>query len=180
MRTQLNINKCLGITKDGELVMVDYLFSDEMSGKPFHGATGSRFVGITQAEIDERNDLENVTDTYGYLWTEAVKDGTTTDSQETYMQDMIDSVQFGDGDFLGHDTSGIYNIPDEVKKMHFDGCETFECVGGGRMFPIKREEMMLIFDEDLFDAVCAIEESEQPLEVFQELIGGELKVRGAQ
>jgi len=148
-------------------------------GSPFHGATGTRFVGVTQSEIDERNDIENVTDAYGYLWTEAVQQGTTTESQDRYIQGLIDSeILYGDKCFFGQDDSYISYIPDDIKKMHYDGCETFECVGGGRMFPIKREDMMIIFDEDLFEAVIAIEESEQPLEVFQEIIGGELKVRG--
>lgn len=179
MRTELKLKKCLGITNDGELVMVDYLFNDELNGLPFHGATGSSFVGVTQGQIDERNDLETVKDSYGYLWQEAVKDGTTTESQDDYIQGLIDSeVTYGDKHFFGHDDSYIYDIPDSIKKMHFDGCETFECIGGGRMFPIKRENMMLIFDENLFEAVEAIEESEQPLEMFQEVIGGELVRKG--
>lgn len=174
-RTELKLKRCVGITNAGELIMVDCLFNDEMNGSPFHGANGYSFVGITQSEIDERNDMTNVIDNYGYLWQEAVKDGSTTDSQEDFLQSWIDNC---DGYFIGQDTSYIYDIPDTIKKMHFDGCETFECISGGRMFPIKREDMMLIFDEDLFQAVEAIEELEQPLEVFQEVIGGELKEKG--
>jgi hypothetical protein len=177
MRQDLILNKCVGIDKDGELILVNYLFNDDSSSEPFHGATGSRFVGVTQAEIDDRNDLEAVTETWGYLWQEAVECGATELSQEEYMQDLI---RHCDGDYLGHDTSDIHFIQDTIKKMHFDGCETFECVGGGRMFPIKREDMMLIFDEDLFSAIEAIEELPQHLEVFQEVLGGELKtIKGA-
>jgi hypothetical protein len=174
MRQELRLNKLLGITKSGELIMVDYLFNDTLHGEPFHGATGSSFVGVTQDEIDDRNDLENVKDTYGYLWQEAVKDGATTDSMEDFLQSWIDNAE---GYYIGHDTSGIHHIPDTIKKMHFDGCETFECVGGGRMFPLK-EEMMIIFDQDLFDAVNAIENESLPLEMLRDLVGGELIERG--
>lgn len=178
MRTELKLKKCLGITNDGELVMVNYLFNHD-GDESFHGATGSTFVGVTQREIDDRNDLETVKDSYGYIWQEAVKDGTTTDSQDDYIQGLIDSeVNYGGKYFFAQDDSYIYDIPDSIKKMHFDGCETFECIGGGRMFPIKRENMMLIFDEDLFQAVEAIEASPQVLEIFQEVIGGELIKKG--
>lgn len=174
MRQQLNLHKCVGITKAGELIMVDYIFNDEMNGQPFHGATGSRFMPIDQAYIDERNDVDHVTEIYGYLWSEAVAEERTTDSLEDYMQALIDSeVRYGNGLFLGHDDSSVHHIPEDLKKMHYDGYETFECVGGGRMFPLK-EEMLLILDQDLWDAVQAIEADPLDLEMIQDLVGGEL------
>lgn len=169
MRKQININKPVGITKNGELVLVHYIFEHDAN---FRGATGAMLVGVTQDEIDERNDLETVKETWGYLWAEAVKDGLTTQSEDEYMQDMIDSaVRFGDGYYLGHDTSYIHEVSDEIKKMHYDGYETFECVSGGRIFPKKREDMMIIFDEDLFEAVNAVEnDKDLPIEALEDLL----------
>lgn len=174
MRQQLTLNKCVGITKSGELIMVDYLFVHDEN---FHGATGTRFSPLTQSDIDDRNDIDNVTDAYGYLWEEAVKDGLTKLGQEEYMQQFIDSeVNYGDGLFFGHDTSSVHLIPDDIKATHYQGYESFECVGGGRMFPL-REEMLIIFDQDLWDAVNAIEQFPQDLEAFREVIGGDLTLK---
>lgn len=178
MRQELRLYKCLGITKHGELIMVDYFFSDTMNGKPFHGATGTRFVPISQEEIEARNELEYVKDVYGYLWAEAVASGQTKESEDEYIQSLIDSeLNYGEGMFLGHDTSYICHIPDSIKDKYFENCETFECVGGGRMFPLQ-EEMSVIFDQDLFDAVKMIEEEPYDLEMFADVPGAELKVKG--
>lgn len=172
MRQQLNLNKCVGITKSGELIMVDYLFNTTMNGEPFHGATGTRFMPITQAYIDECNDIDVVIENYGYLWEEAVKDGLTTDSQEDYIQGIIDAeVTYGSSLFLGHDDSSVYHIPDDIKATHFQGYETFECIGGGRMFPL-REEMLIVFDEDLMRAVEMIEDAPYDLEMFADVLNG--------
>jgi hypothetical protein len=172
---RLNLNKCVAITKTGELVMVNNLFSDTLNNEPFHGATGAIFTPISQDEIDERNDLDAVKKLYGYLWTEAIKDGNTTDSYDDYMQGLIDSeVNYGDGLFLGHDTSYIYDIPDVIKKTHFDDAESFECVSGGRMFPLKEEDMLLILDQDLWDAVKMIESEPYDLEMFNDILKEEV------
>ena len=182
MRIQLNLNRPLGITKDGELILVNYLFScgDGLNGEAFHGATGATLMPLSQDYIDERNEVKNVIETYGYLWEEAVKDGNTTDSQEEYMQAMIDAeVLCGSGLFFGHDDSYIYDVPDVVKKTHFDGYESFECVGGGRMFPVK-QDMLIILDQDLWDAVNAIEAQDLPLDMIQSLVGGKLTVDGVE
>ncbi len=164
MRQQLILNKCVGITKQGELILVNYLFNDTLHDKPFHGATGSRLCPLSQDYIDDRNDLENVIDTYGYLWQEAVKDGLTTDSQEAYIQGIIDAeVNYGDSMFLGHDTLDVHYIPDDIKKEYFKDAVSFECIGGGRMFPITDNEMEVIFDHDLWEAVNNIEACPQDL-----------------
>lgn len=174
--TRLSLNKCVGITKSGELVMVLNFFNKTLYDKPFHGATGTIFNPLSQSEIDERNDLENVKDAYGYLWTEAVKDGSTTDSYDDYMQKLIDTeINYGEGLFLGHDTSDIYLIPDEIKKTHFDGYESFECISCGRMFPLKEEDMLIIFDQDLWDAINMIEAEPYDLEMFHDILRGDLK-----
>lgn len=172
---RLNLNTCVAITKRGELVMVNELFIDTLNNEPFHGATGSIFIPISQDEIDERNDLDAVKESCGYLWTEAVKDGNTTESYDDYMQGLIDSeVNYGDRLFLGHDTSHVYDIPDVIKKTHYDGYESFECVGGGRMFPLKEDDMLLILDQDLWDAVNMIESEPYDLEMFNDILKEEV------
>jgi hypothetical protein len=156
-RQQLEINKCIGITVNDELIMVDYLFNDTMHDKPFHGATGTMFSGITQDYIDERNNLDSLTEDYEYLWKEAVQAGSTELGLKDYMieQKEINDCN-SDGLFIGHDTSSIHLIPDEIKEKYFSECESFECIGGGRMFPIKAD-FKVIFRQDLLDLVNKIE-----------------------
>lgn len=176
MRQEVRLNKCVGITKDGELIMVDYLFNDTLHDSPFHGATGTRFAPLTQKQIDERNEIDNVKDNYGFLWKEAVANDLTEMSYDDYIQELIDCDQAkGDGLFLGHDTSSIYYIPDAIKAK-FQDCVAFECIGGGRMFPL-REEMAEIFDQDLFESISMIEAEPYDLEMFSDVLGAELKVR---
>lgn len=156
MRNQKDYYKCVGI-KDGQLYMVDYTFEDTMHGKPFVGVTGSVFCPVYQDDIDQRNDLETVIENYGYLWTEAVKAGQTTDSQEDYIQSMIDAeVNYGDGMFFGHDTSYIHKIPDEIREKYFPDAVTFECVSGGRCF-YGDEEFDVLIDPALLLEIQRLE-----------------------
>jgi hypothetical protein len=147
----------IGITTDGEVIMLDSLFDH---GDGFKGACGSSFYPVTQDDIDQRNDLETVKDTYGYMWQEAVKDGSTEESLDDYMERFIRSYIFNsDGLFVGHDTSYIHHIPDSFRTEHFPDAETFECIGGGRMFdsPDKRKWKVLLRP----DLLALIEEQER-------------------
>lgn len=151
MKEQTNYYEIIGITTAGEIIMLDYIFKHSDG---FKGATGSVFVPVSQEEIEERNDIENVIDSYGYLWQEAVESGLTTLSQEDYMQEIIDS---SDGYYLGHDTSYIYKIPESFKNEYYPDAETFECIGGGRCFS-RNMEWEILLRPDLLKLIEEVEE----------------------
>lgn len=154
-RKEEKLYKCIGINSDGALIMVDYLFeTDGMCG-----ATGSEFYPVTQEMIDERNDPEYVKDCYEgeYLWKEAVKAGHT----DLGLDDYIDSlIQNSDGHFFGHDTSYISHIPEEIRAKHFPDAVTFECVGGGRMFPRALEDLETVLEPELIERIREIEKKD--------------------
>ena len=156
-RKQVSYNKVVGV-KDNEIYLVNYTFEDTLYDKPFKGVTGSVLVPLSQDEIDARGDLDQVIDSYGYLWVEAVNSGSTTLSQEDYMQDLIDQE---DGYFLGHDLSDVHYIEDNPKiKELFPEAVTYECVGGGRCFK-KNMEFDIVFDQHLLDEINRLEEKEE-------------------
>jgi hypothetical protein len=141
MRDQKNYNEIIGITDSGEIYLLNYIFESTLHGTPFCGATGSILTPLTQAYVDSRNNIDSLKDTYGFLWQEAVKDGNTELGLDDYLQEMMDSeVQYGEGLFLGHDTSDTHHITDEqtaeietvLKYKH--EIIGYECIGGGRCF----------------------------------------------
>lgn len=141
----------VGITEDNEIIMLDSIFDH---GDGFKGAVGSSFYALEQSEVDDRNDLENVIENYGYIWQEAVAAGNTTESQEKFIRGFINSSE---GYFLGHDDSYIHHIKDEFQEKYFPDAVTFECVGGGRMFPITRKWKVLL-RPDLLEIINKAEE----------------------
>lgn len=156
MRNQKDYYKCVGI-KNGTLYMVDYTFEGTMHGKPSIGVTGSCFAPVTQAEIDERNEVENVIESCGFIGQEAVENGETTKSQEDWIEDLIEcKLNNGEGLFIGHDTSCIHKIPDEIREKYFPDAVTFECIGGGRCFD-GDEEFDVLLDEHLLKEIKRLE-----------------------
>jgi len=137
MRNEKKYDQVLGITEDNEIVILNYTFESTLNGELFCGATGSILVPVTQAYIDERNDIDILKENYSYLWQEAVKDGNTELSLEDYLESLVESeVHYGNCYFLGHDTSDIHLVTKEDEEQiseFFDyDIETYECIGGGR------------------------------------------------
>lgn len=153
--TRTTYNIVIGITEENEIYLLNSIFDD---GKGFKGATGSVLVPVSQDYIDERNDIDSIIDNYGYLWTEAVASGTTTDSEEDYMQAVVDSSE---GYFLGHDESDVHHIKDSFKDEHFPDAETFECIGGGRIFD-RGMKFKTVLRQDLLDLIDAVELPKKP------------------
>jgi len=158
-RIELRLYLALGETESGEIKMLDYFFdSGKLHGQDFKGVTGSSFYFVSPEEIEERNDLDNVKDSYGYLWQEAVRADQTELGLDEYIQELIDSeINYGDGVFFSHDSSYLTQLADDKKFMEFAEnkyCDnkrlrdlwdsevgTFECVGGGRCFDAEEDDM---------------------------------------
>lgn len=145
-KTKIVLNKALGVSSDLEVKMIDYFFDD---GDDFKGVTGSNFYFISPEEINSRNDLENIKESYDYLWSESVACGKTEESLETWLESLKNEyLQNSDSLFVGHDTSDIHYLDQDKEFLKFynsingvdlKGCYdetdgTFECVGGGRCF----------------------------------------------
>jgi hypothetical protein len=92
------------------------------------------FNHLTQEYIDDRNDIDTVIDFYGFLWQEAVQDGTTLSGAYEYCQGLIDSFVGSGSLFIGHHVSSyvelIDRIGNETLEEHF-GCtiKGYEFVG---------------------------------------------------
>jgi len=169
-KQEKTFNKIVGITDQGTVIMIRSVFNyiEGLHNQPFYGVSYAEFAPITQDYIDERNDLESVCEEYGYLWEEAVKNGDTKESQEDYMQNIIDSnVWYSDSLFLGHDTSYIFDIPDSFKEEYFSDCESFECIGGGRMS--SHIKYATVLDQELINIADSFEFGTTPqLSIFKE------------
>lgn len=143
---RLVLYTALGINEHNEVKMLDSFFQHNDG---FKGVTGSSFYYVSPEEINNRNDLETISDDYDFIWKEAVNNGNTEESKEEYMQNFIDSyTSNSDGLFVGHDTSYVHKLDrdDDFIKFYnsnkktkltglYDSDEgTFECIGGGRCF----------------------------------------------
>lgn len=162
-KLQKDYYEILGILKDGSLVMLDYIFIDTLYDKPFCGATGTSFSPVSQEQIDERNNPENVKEEYKYLWQESVKSGTTEDSLDDFIERLINDPNT-DGEFFGHDNSYVHKIPEAIKEKYFPEAATFECTGGGRMFDadMKASDFKVLLRPDLLKEIVKVEGKNTP------------------
>ena len=135
-KEEIKYGKPVGI-KDGTIYFLDGVFKYHDG---FKGATGTRLDPITQAEIDNNNDIDNATEWYREIWQESAHGGHTEQSLKEFVEDCLNHQ---DGDYPGHDLSH-YEYHDEAKKYFDDDVETFHCVGGGRCFD---EELLSSFDK---------------------------------
>lgn len=113
-------NEIIGITKDHRVVILDHIF--EYSDK-FKGATRYEMRPLTQAEIDEANDVELASVYAEDLWQIEVANGQTKLGLEEYTQDLIEQAQsdglyfLGDDPSFRHDTDEAFDkLTDEQKK----------------------------------------------------------------
>ena len=47
-RKETTFNKVVNVAEDGEITVLDYIFYDTLHGKPFNGATGSKFYPVSR------------------------------------------------------------------------------------------------------------------------------------
>lgn len=152
-RIELRLYKALGVSEEGDVKMIDYFFQHE---DEFKGVTGSSFYFVSPESVEDRNDLENIEESYSFLWSESVAAGKTEKGLSEFLEDFKDSyLANGDGLFVGHDTSYIHHLDRDSKFLEFfnalnglelRGCYdsdrgTFECVGGGRCFDATEEDL---------------------------------------
>ena len=157
-KIELKINLPLGVQEDGEVRMVEGFFQHQGD---FRGVTGSSCRWCSPEDIEEANGIENLIHNFGYLWEEAVADGNTEDSLETYMRDMLDSYLInGGGLFFCHDYSYLDLLQDDPEFLKFAANKfhsssekydfydpeigTFDCTSGGRIFDADDKDLEYI------------------------------------
>ena len=148
-----NVNKLVGRDENGDYYWLDYVFDD---GNGFRGAVGSTFHPVSEAEKEKRMNPENAREHFRGLWQEAVKAGSTEESLDDYVQNLID-IDGIDAFFdlsyydAGCKVAEIYNSEhSKDARPPEDLAEFSECTGGGRCFDykIKWEK---IYDKDALD-----------------------------
>ena len=148
MHKREHIYKIVGICESGEIIMIDSLH--------WNGVSCSRFDYLTAQMVEYRNDIDEIKDTYSYLWVEAVANNETEKGLGDYIQELIDSEVNGGRHFFAQDDGYIHHITDkdkekikEVLNLKYD-IECFECVGGGTGI-FSNIKWKHIFDQKLID-----------------------------
>lgn len=178
MRKQTNYNKLVGrigsnyyfcdyIFKDYSLPYyritpwnLPYIFNDnDMRNKiwnniMFKGAVGTVLIPVSQEYYDEIMTVDGLIE-YGYdeIWRDMVANGTTEQSLEDFLQDLL----YYDEDLI-FDYSG-YNYFDQLYALDdYDESEypLFDCVGGGRCFD-PNMAFDEIYDQELWNNIQNIE-----------------------
>lgn len=140
----------VGITSNGELILVTSFFDHGDGSK---GVTGATLVPISQGYVDDQREPEMIAERgYDVLWRDAVAAEHTELSLHDYMSELLESDDMNsDGLFPGHDNSYVYSFDsDSILKEHFPDAVAFECVGCGRMFDSDiLSNLATVFDADL-------------------------------
>lgn len=113
---------------DDEFYILDEIFkhSDD-----FQGATATVLRPVSREEYEEATTEEALVERFEEYWRDAVANGHTTDSLETYARNIWDI----DGDDSLWDPSGS-EYHDQVRALGYSVEEypVIECTGGGRSF----------------------------------------------
>ena len=152
-KEQTDYYEIIGKTEDGDVVMLDYVFKH---ADGFKGATGTSFRAIPKTEYQERKSPEYLKDNFAYLWREEVASGKT----EQGLNDWLDAQNFSDDFSFDLSYCTKWDRIREVFPEYADENEypIFECVGGGRMFPVK---LSVTLREDLVKVIAQYEGAEQ-------------------
>lgn len=148
----------LGITENGELILVTSFFDH---GDGLKGVTGATLVPICQQYIDEQREPDAIAERgFDVLWRDAVAAENTELGLADYMTELLEQEdENSDGLFPGHDNSYAYDFDTELYlKEYFPNCVAFECIGGGRMFDADcLARLTTVFDTALLARVMAQE-----------------------
>lgn len=124
MKTQIDFNKIVDVAEDGEIKVLEYVFT---YGDEMRGATGHSFYPVSKSYFKERTKKSEV---ISFLMDCGIE--TKTEANAIYSEakgnDNLDSLVF--------DTS-YSNLWDYLRtelNLSENDAFIFECVGGGRLF----------------------------------------------
>lgn len=123
MRTQTDYNKIVNYNKEtNEVTVLDYIFDDTLHGKPFKGATGTKFEPVNKDDVMEAIEPSNV---LNYL-------------AENQISLNCKFTELDEDDFINvmYDTSykELWNYLREELSLDEEEAYIFTCTGGGRCF----------------------------------------------
>lgn len=127
-RKQIDFNKVVNIAEDGEITVLEYVFSHDES---FKGAVGSRFYPVSKSEYEEKIDPEYVID---YLIDSGLE--LPDEFKRSGFKGMVDQMTASEIENLMFDTSysELWNYLRKTTGLDKEKAYIFECVGGGRCF----------------------------------------------
>ena len=169
-----NLNIVLGIGEDDELYILDSIFHDS---NKWQGVTCYSVRYLSDEDIEERNDFDNVMDYCEDLWRMAVQAGQTEEGlrewTEQYISDCYGDLYPGwDGSFYQDTQRAIDKLPrnQQVELYKYydqdDICDEFTCECGswGRCFPEDNEWKMKFVSDELLDLLHKIDTTEESVD----------------
>jgi hypothetical protein len=142
-RKQVNYGEVVGVTPDGEVYILDYVFDH---GNGHVGAVGSILRPVTQNEYDEATGIDGLVERFEDVWRMMVADGNTDSSLEEWAQSVHrydgDEAIWDHSDYDKWDEARYYvaqleAYQDEVEEANGNLENAFpvmESIGGGRIF----------------------------------------------
>lgn len=165
-----NLNIVLGIGEDDELYILDDIFHDS---DKWQGVTCYSMRHLSDEDIEERNEIDNVMDYCEDLWRMAVRDGHTEEGLREwaaeYASDCYGDLYPGwDGSFYQDTQEAIDKLPrnQQVDLYKYydqdDICDEFtcECGGCGRHFPKDNKWKMKFVSDELLDMLARIDNTD--------------------
>ena len=158
-KQQQDVNKLVGIDENGDYYWLDYVFKDE----DFEGAVGTVFRPVSEAQREEIVTLDNALEHFEDLWRETVASGTTEESLDEFVKNILrwdgDEAFFDLSDYdNGCKVAKVYNseLPDDADES--EKAEFSECTGGGRCFSYKIK-WDKVYDKDALELALSYEKN---------------------
>lgn len=160
-KEQTNYNEIVGVSKDGELVVLEYTFAYE-DGE-LKGATGHTMGTLTEQMIEAQSETDQIKD----YWQEAVSAGDTEDSLADWAEKVQSSLGEGEYYFMDDpsfrdETDEAYNRLTEDQKSQLDQVfgkkgedfVDYDVRACGRCLPTKAEDYTLLLRPDLLQTIA--------------------------
>lgn len=161
-RKATTYNEIVGVTVDGEIVVLTDLFKYE-GGSNLQGATGFTIETLTENQVEEMKDPENLKD----LWQEAVKNEETTEGLTEWTERLNETYSDGEQYCFSDDPSFRREMDQAYEKLNNEDRAKIDEMFGkkgedfldwnsrscGRCIPTKETDYKLLFRPDLLKLV---------------------------
>lgn len=144
-------HRLVGILESGEIVYISE-----------HDHRSIFFDYLTAEAVEDRNDIDMIKDSYGYLWKEAAENDQTELGLQEFLENLVETeLNYSGKYFFGQDDSYTECITDEdrllLEEFYETDIETFECIGSG--WGVTDGKFKKIFNQQLLEE--AIEHKKQ-------------------
>jgi hypothetical protein len=127
-RNEIKYNKVVNVAEDGEITVLDYVFTHSDS---FKGAVGSKFYPVSESEYNERMSEDSVIDSFIDSGMELPKG-----HERNGWQSVYDTMSESEIESFMFDTSyrELWEYLRSTCGLSLNDAAIFNCVGGGRCF----------------------------------------------